>query len=163
MPHQTDWLRHHKALLLGFCLVSAPLQAADLMENFDLAGNADLIAPGIGDPGSTAQTQLVIFQQGQNNLAHINQSGQSLLGMIVQAGTDQEAYILQQGGSHMAMINQSGQGNAAFISQQGDSNQALIVQSGSHNGARIEQSGTGLIGSIAQYGNNQNVLVRQYH
>ena len=164
MSHQTDRLRHPKALVLGFCLclVNAPLQAEDLTENFDLAGNADLIMPGTGEPGYAPQAQLAVQQQGDNNLAHITQSGQALLGIIVQTGTDQEAYILQQGGNQMARIDQSGYGNSAFISQQGDSNQALIVQDGANNGARIEQTGIGRQGSIAQYGDQQQILVRQY-
>ncbi len=130
------------ATLLALWLGSGALPAADLDENFDLAGgNADL-APAVSAP---LQQQAMVRQLGNANVALLTQKGQSLVGRIVQIGSDQEALILQDGMLNLATITQQGQGNQAYISQSGAYNQADITQAGAYNNASLCSPGRGSI------------------
>ena len=118
------------ATLFALGLGSGALPAADLMENYDLAGgNVDLASP----QDAPLDQQALVRQLGEANVALLTQNGQSLLGQIIQNGSDQEAYILQEGVQNLASISQQGTGNQAYISQSGANNRAGIDQVGDYD------------------------------
>jgi minor curlin subunit len=159
-------LLSQSVLVLSCFAASLPLQAADLLDNFDIATSSNDLA---GTPSALALAAASvnglaaqIQQNGNNNQAILSQQGLNSLATIAQQGNDQQAYILQQGSDLAAAIKQVGEANNALISQNGSTNAAIINQYGNANNAAIEQNGTGQQASITQYGNNQNTVIRQY-
>ncbi|AWM59421.1 curli production assembly protein CsgB [Stutzerimonas stutzeri] len=149
------------ALFAG--LIGAPLHAADLLDNGDLAPIG--ISPAVSGaqqvvPLSSSQAAYV-QQIGHGNLAELRLSGQALNAQILQQGSDQEAFILQHGDNLLAIVEQVGQGNFADIRQTGSDNQASISQYGAYNDARIEQTGSGLRSTVTQFGVRQQINIVQ--
>ena len=59
----------------------------------------------------------LVWQDGINNNANIEQTGSRNVGLIRQIGLDNVASISQRGAGHQAMVFQQGRGNVAIIRQ----------------------------------------------
>lgn len=150
-------------LLAGLLGLNGLVQAADLLDNGDLAGSTLVFErfPAELAVALPAGARAQVVQLGDGNQAGISQQGNRLLGAIVQQGSDHEAFILQQGEDQLAIIQQDGHGNLAGISQQGSDNRAAIIQHGHYNEASISQQGSGLRSTVIQHGSGQHIEIVQ--
>jgi hypothetical protein len=166
----------------GQVVVTIPEECKPADAKCEDVSRSDITGPGSGFipavtpalPTNPSGNSAVIFQEGDDNDATINQRGSGNQASITQLnGDENDATVVQEPGggfpgeNNLAVIVQDGSFNETTIRQRGRDNVAGIKLDGSSNGITLEQTGKGneylldFEGSLGTMGNSTTHQVSQ--